>query len=600
MCVAGACNREPADSGAVVAVTSPAVAVEAQAVVALDCGFRVENCRPTPADSKAARQAGPFTLVAEVRLDGRPHEQAAAITRWSVRQQDRAYELGIDESQRPYLALSEDGELTRTISTAIRATQQLRLGATYELAAVVVPDEEVRLYLDGVEIHRQDQVVPAVHLGASPLGIRRRTREEQPSRDLLVGKVLIFDRALSAGEVVEIATAHGRRSALPRTPPMRALTTGPGFHWFGYYDKHQFDPTGRYVLGMSVGFENRRTHPTDAVEIGMIDLRSNDEWIRLGETRAWNWQQGCMLQWRPGATDEIVWNDRIGEGNGARFVTRILDVGSRTERLLPRPIYTIAADGKRALGIDFERIGRSRPTYGYVGATDRTEGILAPEDAGIYGIDMETGRSELIVSVAEVFATGRPAGAVPEQEHFVEMLQINAAGTRFLFYERWVVGKSNLEQRVLTADLDGSDLFMLSHRGHLSHVAWLDEKHIVIYSDNYDGYALFEDEVGYVSMILESNADGHQTFLRGGEWMLADTYPDRYRLQHPFLYHRPTDEVFAIADLLSPREYRGIYRADTHPRLSRDERSVVVDSSHAGGRQMYLIDVAEILDSAKQ
>jgi hypothetical protein len=33
----------------------------------------------------------------------------------------------------------------------------------------------------------------------------------------------------------------------------RASTQGPDFHWFGYYDKFQFDPTGRYMLGMARG-----------------------------------------------------------------------------------------------------------------------------------------------------------------------------------------------------------------------------------------------------------------------------------------------------------------------------------------------------------
>ena len=41
------------------------------------------------------------------------------------------------------------------------------------------------------------------------------------------------------------------------TVPQRPLTAGPGHHWFGYYDKLQFDPSGRYVLGMKVGFEGR-------------------------------------------------------------------------------------------------------------------------------------------------------------------------------------------------------------------------------------------------------------------------------------------------------------------------------------------------------
>jgi len=28
-------------------------------------------------------------------------------------------------------------------------------------------------------------------------------------------------------------------------PAMLALTHGPDFHWFGYYDKLEFDPTSR-------------------------------------------------------------------------------------------------------------------------------------------------------------------------------------------------------------------------------------------------------------------------------------------------------------------------------------------------------------------
>jgi len=40
-------------------------------------------------------------------------------------------------------------------------------------------------------------------------------------------------------------------------PPARAITRGPKHHWFGYYDKLQFDPADRLVLGMEVDFEHR-------------------------------------------------------------------------------------------------------------------------------------------------------------------------------------------------------------------------------------------------------------------------------------------------------------------------------------------------------
>lgn len=44
----------------------------------------------------------------------------------------------------------------------------------------------------------------------------------------------------------------GLLGEVQKLPPIRALTKGPKFHWFGYYDKLEFDPTSRYVLGMEV------------------------------------------------------------------------------------------------------------------------------------------------------------------------------------------------------------------------------------------------------------------------------------------------------------------------------------------------------------
>ena len=90
-------------------------------------------------------------------------------------------------------------------------------------------------------------------------------------------------------------------NTVSKLPPVRAITRGPKYHWFSYYDKLQFDPSGRYVLGMEIDFEHRSPKPDDIIKIGMVDLKDNDHWIELGESRSWCWQQGCMLQWRPGS-----------------------------------------------------------------------------------------------------------------------------------------------------------------------------------------------------------------------------------------------------------------------------------------------------------
>jgi len=87
-----------------------------------------------------------------------------------------------------------------------------------------------------------------------------------------------------------LAAAAGSAGISPgqsAAAPVRALTKGPKYHWFGYYDKWQFDPTDRYVLGMQVDFEHRSPGPDDSIRLGTIDLTDNDRWTDIGESKAW-------------------------------------------------------------------------------------------------------------------------------------------------------------------------------------------------------------------------------------------------------------------------------------------------------------------------
>ena len=165
------------------------------------------------------------------------------------------------------------------------------------------------------------------------------------------------------------------RAQEDRLPPARTLTHGPRFHWFGYYDKLEFDPTSRYVLGMEVGFEHRSPRAEDTIRVGMVDLASEDRWIELEESRAWCWQQGCMLQWLPGSASEVIWNDRQ-EG---RYVSHVLDVKSGKKRTLPAPhlrsqsgrplgnLPRLSPAGRHASGLWVPRSARSLSRRSWAG-----------------------------------------------------------------------------------------------------------------------------------------------------------------------------------------------------------------------------------------
>jgi hypothetical protein len=93
-------------------------------------------------------------------------------------------------------------------------------------------------------------------------------------------------------------------------------------------------------------------------------------------------------------------------------------------------------------------------------------------------------------------------------------------------------------------------------------------------------------------------ANGHNTYLpnTNSEWVLNDTYPQgKDRLQNPYLYHIPTNRRVPVGSFPAPPAYAGEWRCDTHPSASRSGRQFCFDSAHAGGRQVYVADIAGLL-----
>ena len=381
--------------------------------------------------------------------------------------------------------------------------------------------------------------------------------------------------------------------------PVRAITSGPKFHWFGYYDKLEFDPSQRYVLGMEVAFEGRSPLPDDVIKVGMVDLVEGDRWVELGTTRAWCWQQGCMLQWRPGSDTEVLWNDRQED----RFVCHILDVETGERRTLPYPIYTVSPDGRTAVAPDFRRVNDTRPGYGYTGLPDPNADVLAPEDSGIVRLDLDSGETDLVVTIAEVARIPYPHRDLSECKHYFNHLLFNTDGTRFEFLHRWQgEGIRSFETRMLTAAPDGTDIRVVDNYGQTSHFIWRDATHILAWAyhpSHEAAFYLYEDGTGLVEVVGKEvmTLNGHCSYLPGNEWILNDSYPRTpERTQEVYVYHVASGRKVVLGNFHSPEDYTGEWRCDLHPRFSPDGRSVVIDSAHEGnGRQLYMVDISGIV-----
>ncbi len=391
-------------------------------------------------------------------------------------------------------------------------------------------------------------------------------------------------------------------------PPVRAITTGPKFHWFGYYDKLEFDPTDRYVLSNQVDFEHRTPTADDVIKVGMVDLKNNDKWIELGQSNAWGWQQGCMLQWRPSSESEVFWNDRVGN----EFVSHLLDVKTMKRRTIPSAIYTLSPDGRFGITADFARIQFFRPGYGYAGGRTDFMDDPAPKDSGVFYVDLTTGEKKLILSLDQIIQIPFQGEKIKNSWHWFNHLLISPDSKRFIVLHRWrsldpETGEmtKRWKTRMVTANVDGSDVYILNPTGMTSHFVWRDPEHVCMYTQPEGkpaGFYVYKDRTAEIEHVGAGvmTSDGHNTYLPGRlDWILNDSYPDRVsREQKPFLYHIPTNRRIELGGFYLDPKYVGEWRCDTHPRASRSGKLVAIDSPHGGnGRQVYLIDISAILDS---
>jgi len=377
---------------------------------------------------------------------------------------------------------------------------------------------------------------------------------------------------------------------------VQRVTRGPQHHFFGYYDKSPWDHEGRYILALETTFMDRPPTADDAATIGVVDLREDCAFRPLTLTHAWNWQQGCMAQWLPKSRRFIIYNDL----QGGHFVSVIRSIEGGDAYTLPLPVYAVSHNGRRALTLNFARLARTRPGYGYNGVIDPRVTEKRPVKDGIYLLDLATGESDLIVSIAQM-TEFHPRPDMENAVHWFNHILFSPDDRRFIFLHRWTseLGRP-WKTRLLTADVDGGDLYLLTDDDMVSHFDWRDPQHILAWArkkDIGDRYFLFTDHSNDFQVIGEEvlTSDGHCSYSPDRRWILTDTYPDIEQKRRLLLYNPEEKRLVEIGRFYSQPELRGEIRCDLHPRWSHDGHHVCIDSTHEGSRQMYIIDVSSIV-----
>lgn len=366
-------------------------------------------------------------------------------------------------------------------------------------------------------------------------------------------------------------------------------------YFFGYYDKSPEDAAGRYVLCLKAEDTWSDPAPAAPAEILLIDTEKSEEEegrVRvLASTRTWNVQQGCMLQWLgPDFDREIIYND-LRDG---RYVSVVLDVFSGAERVLDAPVYSVSADGSFALTLDFSRLHRLRPGYGYSNLPEETADQKIPDAAAIRRLDIRTNTVTPVLSYA-AFSSFEPRKEMEGAEHKVNHIMLSPGGERFMVLHRWFDGQRKYT-RLVTANVDGTDMYNLSDDDMVSHCFWKNDREIIAFENKKGqgaGYYLMTDRTQeYRRLWPHIGSDGHPSYSPDGRLVLTDTYPNRRRMAILKILNEDFNTV--VARVFAPFKYDNDTRCDLHPRWSRDGRRVYFDSVFEGHRGLYAVDVSGI------
>ncbi len=399
-------------------------------------------------------------------------------------------------------------------------------------------------------------------------------------------------------------------------------------HCFGYYYSSPVSCDGKKLLAHRIHFADRDLVLNDEVEVGYFNLESGS-WHSIALTRAFNWQQGAMLQWLgPDYNGRVIFNDQKND----HFVSCIVDIDDLSAKTLSHAIYAVHPSGGTALGVSFERHYFTR-AYHYEGVCNRSWDVPLHEDDGIYSIDLNNGDSRTIIRTTDI---ARCYGSVSKDwnQHWLEHLLWNKSGNKFAFLYRF--GNNNsFCTRVFTADASGKNLQMLSDLYDYSHMGWRSDTQFAIYAKRATqlgtayskmteskwpfaaqivacyrklkplipsryvarsaaecGYALVDEGREGIRLLNTGTLyrDGHPSWTRSGRFMLTDTYADDEGFRHLILYDAEQDQVHTLGRFGSPYNNSG-YRCDLHPRFSPDEQLVIIDTAHNGRRQILVLEV---------
>ncbi|MBS1825383.1 MAG: hypothetical protein JST93_08690 [Acidobacteria bacterium] len=380
------------------------------------------------------------------------------------------------------------------------------------------------------------------------------------------------------------------------------LTSGASHHFFGYIGHVQNTPwngSGRYMAALRTGFQDHMPAPTEAADIVLLDTARSNTVLPMETTRAWNFQQGTMFYWNPKAQEtELLFNDRDPRTNHVFPV--LYDIAKRKRiheyRFSDTPFGNggVAQTGGKFAAINYGRMARTRPVTGYPKAYDWNAATPAPDNDGVFVVDIASGRKQLLVSFRQLADHVKQNGRnIEGQDLFINHTLWSRDAKHLYFFLR-----ADFEVRGKRVDIpftiraDGAGLTM--HQQHIGgHPEWESGNRII--GDVKGEQILYDVEQKKVVEVIGGpavfpNPGGDVALSPDGKWFVNGY---RKRSENFYIVYRRADRSYAeTKGFPHPGKTSGELRVDAAPTWNRKGNQIAFPAiAPDGTRQMFRITV---------
>ena len=364
------------------------------------------------------------------------------------------------------------------------------------------------------------------------------------------------------------------------------IITLPDRHVFaGYYDIDNVSNDGNFLFFLSVPkYANPKFHKAliHLYEIETGQIRN------ISSTHAWCWQQGARVRWNPYEQNELIYNDYIN----CEYVCFSVNIkNGQRKRFSTLPIYDLNCDKKIGYGLNFRRLQWLRPGYGYVKGQSISRRSYAPDNDGLYCVDLQSQKRKLLFSLAQL---AEQVDYESTDYHYLNHICVSPTGKRIMFFHLWTKDSLDMwRMRMLITDSEGAYIKVLEDADVISHYAWIDDDKIMatkVHSGK-SCYVIYDCESGEKEKIENKHLinDGHPSLIGDSGNFISDTYPLDNSMQTLFLSNLNGLEYKPLLTAFSDPRYYIEKRCDMHPRLDENTKTINLDSTFTDGVRKIIL-----------